>query len=185
MTAKKSTKKPSARKQPTTIPRRFKQRADEIARLYFDPQTPDFIRDVIGSWLTQLENELQIFWNHPDVMRAALPLMLQKAEAVGLDAESAGSSITLDALHETVGVEETRRAISGPRSERDTLREELEADAAALARLLNSPYFPADIKHQLGSAVLELTDGFNEHAEVIKTQWPLAMRNRIAEKSGE
>ncbi len=91
----------------------YRDQARRFIRLYFDEGTPDFVHDLLSSWYNNLENKTQVFWNYREVAEIALPLMLQKAAAMGIDLESRDSDFCFDVLRDTTnGIEVGRAAAS-------------------------------------------------------------------------
>jgi hypothetical protein len=161
---------------PTTD--RYQLQAQRFIKLYFGRDTPAFVRDLLQSWLTQLESRTQVFFNHREIAEVALPLMLRKAERMGIDVENPESSLCIDALHESTTLNESQAEYEPP-SVAERLVSELEADAEAIARIINSPRTPERIKGALSDALLEVTDGFNFAPDVIRAQYSLAVLNDL------
>lgn len=154
----------------------YRQRAAQILNLYFNPRTPAFITDIISSWMTRLENDYQIHYaNSRAVAEVFLPLALQAADTDGVDVEDPHSGLCLEAFGECVSVNEPRDRYEREPTAREALTAELEKDAAAVARLINSPHVPSSIKNGLADAALTFMDSANEQPEVIKAQWTLAV----------
>jgi len=171
---KDSTPKRRTSAKKTTTTDHPQQQARRFIKLYFGKDTPKLVRDLLQSWLTQLENRTQCFWNHREIAEVALPLMLRKAERMGIDVEGPESPLCIDALNESLTLNESQTEYEPP-SDRERLISELEADAEALARIINSPRTPERIKGLLSDALLEVTDGFNFAPDVIRKQYTLAL----------
>ncbi len=171
---------PKRRRAPkkTTTTDRHQQQAQRFIKLYFGRETPAFVRDLLSSWLTRMESATQVFFNHKEIAEVALPLMLRKAEQMGIDVESPDSSLCIDALHESLTLNESQAEYEPP-SDRERLINELEADAEAIARIINSPRTPERIKGALSDALLEVTDAFNLAPDVIRAQYSLAVLNDL------
>lgn len=73
----------------------YRKDAKQIISLIYEQDTPDFILDVLQGWLTELENETQVFWNHRAILEVALPLMLQAADQMGMTISAKTQSSTL------------------------------------------------------------------------------------------
>jgi hypothetical protein len=159
----------------------FRQQAATFIRLYFSASTPPFIRDVISSWLTGLENETQIFWNRREVLEVALPLMLQQADRDGVDVLNVDAQLCQQSLSESVDVARSHQLLNRVHSDDEILHAEIARDAAAVAQLLNSPHVPDHIKDVLANRVLDFTDSFNLAPEVIRTQYTLAAMQHATE----
>jgi|GEM_PF-3995854 len=171
----------SKNRQPKTNPlAKYEAQARPILRMYFAADTPAFVRDLIGSWLGQLENETQVFWNVPEIARVALPLMLRQADRLGLEVEAPSSRVTLDALHETITLNDRDPLADIKRTEAAHVREQLEADAAAISRLLSSPYAPDSLKVALHDHYAELTDPETQSPEAVRAVYVPAMLKRLA-----
>ncbi len=166
----------ATKSKPTTD--RYQLQAQRFIKLYFGRDTPAFVRDLLQSWLTQLESRTQVFFNHREIAEVALPLMLRKAERMGIDVENPESSLCIDALHESTTLNESQAEYEPP-SVAEGLVNELEADAEAIARIINSPRTPERIKGALSNALLEVTDGFNFAPDVIRAQYSLAVLNDL------
>ncbi len=159
----------------------FRQQAATFIRLYFSASTPPFIRDVISSWLTGLENETQIFWNRREVLEVALPLMLQQADRDGVDVLNVDAQLCQQSLSESVDVARSHQLLNRVHSDDEILHAEIARDAAAVAQLLNSPHVPDHIKDVLANRVLDFTAAFDFAPEVIKTQYTLAAMQHATE----
>lgn len=158
----------------------YREQAEPIIRLYFNPSTPAFVRDLLSSWFTTLDNEFQVnYATSRAVAEVFLPLALQAAEREGRDVFSMRGGFYLSALQDAADCIETGIAVRREPTPRETLTRELERDAEAIAHLIGSAHFPPSLKHSLASDVLTFTDSMNEQPEVIKAQWPLAVLARM------
>jgi hypothetical protein len=173
---------------------KYRNQAAPLIRILFDEDddTPGFMRDDLYEILTELENETQIFWSTKEIAEVAIPLLLQAAEQQGIDWQDHNSPFVtetlsskhktrLDALWEERQQTREPEATSAPHN----LQVELAQDGEALARLLNSPHLPEQIKDDLANRFLEFTDGFNLAPEVIKAQYPLAILKLRQEREQE
>jgi len=154
---------------------KYRQQAAPIINALFDDDTtPPFIRDLLDEMLTELESATQVFWNHREIAVVALPLMLSEAHRQGIDFFSERSEIFDNAvinLHQR-----TQSKMDAPtRSESDQLFIELEADAAAVSRILNSPRVPDVIKNDLADRVCELVQHPISDPAVMRVAYPLAV----------
>lgn len=86
----------------------YKERARKILDIYFSADTPEFVRDLLSSWLSQLEQETQVYFNVQEIADVALPLMLQEADRRHVAAESPSSPIVLAALIESESLNRMR-----------------------------------------------------------------------------
>lgn len=179
---------PTRRKGSSQKPDQYTEQARIYLSLYFNARTPALVRDVISSWITQLESATQVLFNDQDVLAVALPKMLKRAAQLGVAVDDLEHGIALNALRESVSVEETGRALKDDDAITACyiLTDEIEQDAAAIARIVNSPRIPDSIKVPFHSSVLEITDAVDSAPEVMRVQWPLALRDLAAhEKGGE
>jgi len=163
----------------------FRAQSERILAMLFDDDgTPDFIRDLLDEMLTELESATQVFWNRREIAAVALPLMLQEADRLGIDFFAARSEIFDNAainLHQRA---ESRMDVP-TRSESDQLFIELEADADALSRILNSPRVPVAIKNDLADRVCELDIHPIHNPASFRVAYPLAVLESIKkEKEG-
>jgi hypothetical protein len=181
MTKRDSKTKPSVRKERKDPLAIYRQQAAPIVRLYFAGSTPAFVRDLLSSWLTSLENNFQIFWNRREVLEVALPIMLARADEEGLDVFGL-NGFYVSALRESIGCIETGEQISREPTAREILTAELQRDANALAQLLNSRHIPPAVLDVLSESVLTFMDSHNTQPEVLRAQWPLAV---LATMEGE
>jgi hypothetical protein len=110
--------------------------------------------------------------------------MLQEAARLGIDVEQAGAKLCMDALHETITVQTSGDGLRPPTAA-ELLRREIEKDAEAIAQIINSPHVPEAIKHALSERVLEYMDSFNEHADVLRAQLPLAVLRDMHEADAQ
>jgi hypothetical protein len=185
MQAKTKTKAPARKEQKRDPLAPFREQAEPIIRLYFSDSTPGFVRDLLSSWLSEIENETQVFWNRREILTVALPLMLREADAQGLDVLSRDGGFYLSALRDAAGCIESGIEHKREPTEREVLERELERDAAALARLLNSPHVPKQFKNDLGEIYMSFTTELSEAEDVVKAAWPVAVRASIEKKGGE
>ncbi len=181
-------KRRRAPKKTTTATDRFQQQSQKFIRLYFGPGTPDFVRDLLADWYTELESVTQTFWNDRRIAEIAVPLMLKKAADMGIDVESIDTRFM--ARIAATWSNQLQDYDELPRSEPNGLLADLQVDAAAISRILNSATVPEEIKHHLAVRVHELMDSQSEAPEVIKAQYPLAMIKHlqaegVKESSGE
>lgn len=165
----------------------YRQQADHvIAMMYDDEATPDFIIDLLEEWLSELESTTQVFWNRREIAVVAFPLMFQAAAESGIDYMARGNEEITTAMHNL----RSRREAENPSpaalavNQIDQERREVEADADAIARIVNSPRVPESIKEVLHARVLEITDDVDSAPEVLRVQWPLALRH-AAEREKE
>lgn len=181
---------PSSKKRKASTQKRdhlakYRQQARVFIRLYFGKDTPEFVRDLLSSWYSNLESETQIFWNVKEVAEVAIPLMLKAADEMGIDVEAPSSLVCVEALQECLAMHKGD-TVPDFIAERDKLQAELEKDAAAIAQLLNSPHTPTEIRNTLSEQVLGFTDFVGETEEVLLVQYPLAVtRTREREKDGK
>ncbi len=165
----------------------YRRHADHIiAMMYDDEATPDFVIDLLEEWLSELESTTQVFWNRREIAVVALPLMFQAAAERGIDYMARGNEEITTAMYNL----HSRREAENPSpaalavNQFDQAQREVEADADAIARIVNSPRVPKSIKDALHARVLELTDDVDSAPEVLRVQWPLALR-RAAEREKE
>src|SRR5437868_5813190 len=97
-TTQQGTKKAPARKDPLAP---YRKQARKLIDLYFNPDTPPFVEDLLQSFFTRLEDYTQIFWNRRDVLELLLPLWLEDADNEDANILSDKHPIYLDALHES------------------------------------------------------------------------------------
>jgi hypothetical protein len=169
-----------------TDPPKYRKLAAPLIRIMFDDDddTPAFVRSEVTELLTELENSTQVFWNERAIAEVAIPLMLQTAEAMGIDWQGAGSHFVTEALG---GMYRRMRDCSDvpqyepPEDEDTQLKAELLLDAQAIAHLLNSPTVPESIKSKLCDRTLEAMDGHQLDPEVIRVQYPRALLASIKE----
>jgi hypothetical protein len=100
--------------------------------------------------------------------------MLREADRRGIDVEDPKSDLCLEAFEESVGMNNSYD-VDEPRSERDALQQELEKDADAIARILNSPHTPEEIRDNLANRFLEFTEAENFTPEVTEAKYLAAM----------
>lgn len=163
----------------------FREQAQPLIRLYFDPKTPSFICDLLSSWMTDLENETQTnYANDKAVAEVFLPLALQRADRAGLDAFSVNGGFYLSALHDAASCIESGIEVRHEPSERERLSSDLRREADAFATLINSKNLPEDVRLKIGELYDELTDGAHSHPETIRAQYPAAMLKQRAAAEG-
>ncbi len=162
----------------------YKEQARTFINLYFGNSTPEFVRDLLKQWYTELESTTQVFWNDKSIAEIALPLMLKKAAAMGVDVEN----MRTDFMTDVVGTWESFNTPRGGHDEetdqpsgRGVLQSELEKDAIALARILNSPYVPFRVKAALSDEIAEHTARFTHHPAVLKVAYSLGISEYQAE----
>jgi hypothetical protein len=162
----------------------YRERARIILNLFFNPDTPDFIRDLISGWMTTLENETQVHYSSSRaVAEAFLPEALRAADLAGLDVEDPSSGLVTQTLRECAdahgGYDEREP------TERERLHNELRLEAAAFAALINSKHLPEDVRYRIGTLYDELTDGAHSDCETILAQYPAALlKMKVAEEGG-
>lgn len=166
-------KRRTSAKKTTTTTDRYQIQAQRFIKLYFGKDTPAFVRDLLSSWLTRMESATQVFFNRKEIAEVALPLMLREAERMGIDVENPESSLCIDALHESLTLNESQAEYETP-SDRQRLISEIEADAEAISRILHSPHTPEHICNKLADALIEMTDGHQLAPDVIRAQYRLA-----------
>ncbi len=132
--------------------------------------------------LNELETETQIFWNCREVAAVTIPRMLKAADEQGIDFFAERSEIFSAAafnLRQRVEHPDT------PPSKSERLQDELEADAAALSRILNSPRVPDSIQSALSDVVCEFLPHPVTDPAVMRIAYPLAVVSAIkTEKEG-
>lgn len=167
--------RPPTKASPRDVLAPYRQQAQRFIKLYFGANTPAFVRELLAEWYTQLEGLTNVFWNDRRIAEIAIPIMLRKADSMGLDVEAVDSPF-MDGILMDVGLpaRSAREAYASEPEPRPDYAM-FERDAEALAQILNSAFIPAAIKNQLGGIVLELSDDFNEAPGVLRAQWPLAM----------
>jgi hypothetical protein len=174
-----STKK----KQPDPL-KPFRQQSERILALCFDDDsTPDFIRDLTFEMLSELEGETQVYWNRREIAAVAIPRMLKAAHEQGIDFFSERSEIFNAAAFNLRQRADSR--ITAPPSESEQLQDEMEADAAAIIRILHSPHVPEMVKRDLGDRVCELDLHPTDNAAVFRVAWPLAVLKAMKQEKEE
>ncbi len=156
----------------------YRAQAAIFIRLYFGKDTPAFLRDVLASWYTQLETASQVFWNYREIAEIALPIMLREADRRGIDIESPGSGLCLDALRESLAMRDERGERTPEPSEAQMLQREAQLDAEAIARIIDSPRVPDSIKEKLIDRFFEFTDDHSLAPEVIRAKFLLAVASQ-------
>jgi hypothetical protein len=153
----------------------YRANARKLIELYFNPDTPAFVEDLLSSYFTRLEGDTQIFWNRREVLDILLPLWLEDIDrGDGIDILSCTHPAYIAALHESLSCNAPEDDISRPRPTRDDLYTELERDAEALSRLIHSPHTPKEFRQRL----LEMMDEVrlaDDSPEVIRVAYPLAV----------
>lgn len=91
-TSKTSKRKDSKARDPLAP---YHKQAETFLRLYFGKETPAYVRDLLASWLTELEDDTQMLFNNREILTVAVPLMLREADRMGIDVDSAGSPFNL------------------------------------------------------------------------------------------
>jgi hypothetical protein len=176
MTKKNGTSKASTKRDPLAP---YREQARTFINLYFNDNTPDFVRDVLTSWLTNLESQTQVFWNHRDILEVALPLMLEKADRMGVDVEDRHSEFCLESLYDSLGLNDEEGRFKPEMRERtieEKLQEELARDGEAIARLLKSSHTPANVRDALSDALADvIASADSDSPEFLKTVYPLAV----------
>jgi hypothetical protein len=176
-------RKQAPKKTTTTTTDRFQQQARRFIKLYFGRDTPAFVRDLLADWYTELESVTQMFWNDRRIAEIAVPLMLKSAADMGVDVESIDTRF-MSRIAETWS-NQLQDYDELPRSEPSGLLADLQVDAAAISRILNSATVPEEIKHHLAVRVHEYMDSQSEAPEVIKAQYPLAMIKHLQAEGGK
>jgi hypothetical protein len=180
-------KKKQSKSDPLTL---YKRDAKQIISMLYEQDTPDFILDVLQGWLTELENTTQVFWNHRQILEVALPLMLQAADEMGIDYLDKDSNFNFN-VAQTVAAElrdsrDYKLSCNEEPTELDIVRREIEADAEALARILNSSRVPDAIKTPLEEAYLIFADDFNIAPATVRAQYArAALENYMSRESNE
>ncbi len=155
-----------------------------LAMLFDDESTPAFIRDLLNEMLSELESAAQVFWNDRRIAAVALPLMLQEAARQGIDFFATRSEIFSTAAYNLHQRAENPYPPQ-PRDESEMLSDALEADAAAIYRILHSPHIPEMVKRDLGDRVCELDLHPTDNAAVFRIAWPLAVLTAMKEEKAE
>ncbi len=168
-------------KQPDPL-KPFRKQSKQILTMLDDESTPAFIRDLLYEMLNELESETQVFWNHREVSAVALPIMLQTAHAQGTDFFAERSEIFSAAAFNLRQQIENPYPPAEPRDEYARYYDELEADAAALSRILNSPRVPDSIQSALSDAVCELIPHPVTNPAVMRVAYPLAVSEAMKKK---
>jgi len=164
----------------------YRQQSERILAMLFDDEgTPPFIRDLLFEMLNELESETQVFWNHRQVAAVALPIMLQTAHAQGTDFFAERSEIFSAAAFNLRQQIENPYPPAETRDEYTRLYDELEADAAALSRILNSPRVPESIKGDLADTVIELVKHPVHDPAVLRVAYPLAVLDAMKKEKAE
>ncbi len=171
----------------------YEARASNIINLMFDGDTPSFVISLLRSWLTELENETQIFYNVREVAEVALPLMLRRADELGLDPENAESRFTRGVVQCLEGYLDINgeRAETIDEPERNTIADKRHAEWRTVAAHYAEVLFNADTPRPLRDALADmLVETMNQASvsvvdpELLPITYPLAMQ-RLAERKGE
>jgi hypothetical protein len=162
----------------------YREQAVPIIRLCFSNSTPAFLRDLLGSWLTVLENELQVFWNRREVLEIALPIMLAEADAQGLDVFSVSGGVFASALRESLDCSETGEAIKREPTEREVLERELRREADAFSVLIHSKHLPEDVRINIAEAYDYITDGYKDEPDAVRVAYVAAVHKLKAAGEG-
>jgi hypothetical protein len=163
---------------------KYQEQARRFIRLYFNPNTPAFIHDLLSQWYTDLETLTQVFWNHKSIAEVALPIMLREADERGIDVEALDTGFMSDVVSGYKTSVDGYREPNEPRSDFHSEQAVLERDAHALAHILNSPRIPVEVRNNLAEAIQGYISDLNDDAEYIQAAWPLAMLKKAAEGSG-
>ncbi len=171
---------------------KYTAQARTFIDLYFGDDTPPFVRDLLSEWYSQLENQTQVFWNDRRIAEIAVPLMLKKADDMGIDVEAKYSDFMDDVAGTWAG--SVRRngdadTYEGMRSAEQLLQYDFERDAKAFARLLHSERVPVEVRNNLGDMLSTYTAAFYDSPEALKVSYPLAMQKywneEVKEVEGE
>ncbi len=180
-------RKVSTKKKQLDTLKPFRQQSERIIGMLFDDEsTPPFLRDLLFEMLNELETETQIFWNCREVAAVAVPRMLKAAQEQGLDFFAERSEIFNAAAYNIRQRAENPYPSPSP-SESERLHDELEADAAALSRLLKSPHVPHAIQTALSDTVCEFISHPVSDPAVMRVAYPHAVLDAMKtakERSG-
>ncbi len=164
----------------------YRKQARTFIDLYFGDGTPDFMRDLLSEWYSHLEEQTQVFWNDRRVAEIALPLMLEAADDMGIDVDATCSDFMSEVAGSwSSGIERKVDPYGDnePLTERQELMRELEKDAEALARIMNSPHIPVEIQNALGDPLGDLAAPLHKNPDVLRVQYPLAMLKYMKEEA--
>ncbi len=78
-----STRKKGSTKPDPLAP--YQKKARTYVNIYFNPNTPGYVKDVMSSWFTLLEGRLHMLWEDKQVIEIILPKMLREAERQGIE----------------------------------------------------------------------------------------------------
>jgi hypothetical protein len=169
----------------SAIPAKFRRDAAIIVNAVFgeDGTTPPFVRDLWHEYLSELESESQIgYWSDRRIAQVALPLMLQELDRQGVDYFAERNPVANDAFGNLHGRAQDLNPFTAASAARASLFAEYEQDAEAVARILNSPRLPEQIKQPLADAIKALVPHPPADAATLRIALPLALR--AAEKAG-
>jgi hypothetical protein len=175
---------PKKTRQPDPL-KAYKADAKQIISLIYEQDTPKFILDILQEWLTGLENETQVFWNHRPILEIALPLMLREADESGIDYLGSDSRFNVAILQTVAAEQRDRRELREETTEEEILYREIQRDAEAIARIIKSPRVPEEIKVDLSNRFFEEAGSFSLAPEVIREQWTLAALKFCAEEKDD
>jgi hypothetical protein len=167
---------------------KYRAQARTFIGLYFGDDTPPFVRDLLSEWYGQLENKTQVFWNDQRIAEIAIPLMLKKADDMGIDVGTLHSCFMSDVVKSwsgSVGRNGDADTYEGMRSAEQLLTHEFERDAEAFARLIHSENVPVEIRNNLGDMLATYTAKFYDSPEALKVSYPLAMQKHWNEEGEE
>jgi hypothetical protein len=181
-TAKNARKVSTKKKQPDPLKPYRAQSERILAMLFDDDSTPAFMRDLLSEMLSELESETQVYWNRREIAAIALPYMLEEAHAKGIDFFSERSEIFSAAAY---NLRQRIEHPDAPPSEFEVVSDAMEADAAAIYRILHSPHIPEMVKRDLGDRVCELDLHPIDNAAVFRVAWPLAVLKAMKEEKEE
>jgi hypothetical protein len=161
----------------------FKEQARPFLHLMFSNATPQIVRDLLSSWLTELEAETQTLFNDREIVTLALPKMLRAAANKGHDINDLSGSLYINALSESTTCNDTGGHIPPTITNIEIQRTVLERDAEALSRIMLSPHTPREIHTALGDALAEFLDLISpEQPDVLRARYPLAVLKAEADK---
>ena len=155
---------------------KYKAQAAPLIRIMFDDDddTPDFMRDELYEILSDVENQTQVFWNVREIAEVAIPLMLQAADEMGVDWQDHNSPFIVESLgsayllkREELWEERHKRHDTEAESESRKLQAELEKDAEALSRIIDSKYTDKQLRSAILNELDEILTGTNDDAPVL------------------
>ncbi len=164
----------------------YEKQARSFIDLYFGDDTPSFVRDLLSEWYSRLEEQTQVFWNDRRIAEIALPLMLEAADNMGIDVDATCSDFMSEVAGSwSSGIERKvdRYGDNEPLTERQELMRELEKDAEAISRIMNSPHIPAEIHNALCDPLGNLAAPLHRNPDVLRVQYPLAMLKYMKEEA--